>query len=157
MHFWKKSHLSVLALGRSQRHFSDKVTWWRFQSTSKEVIWPNFFNYMQVPSWKIFRKGWDGRVLLVRPSKMHHSIWKNYFCFGCRWISRKRLFFYVKIFQNNNVPKIWQHQIMSNKDIKLHWLLKKGVRLNSSPYLTWFEPFRMKKIWKKSKMWPRLS
>ena len=25
----------------------DKVTWWHFQSTSKEVIWPkNFLNYM---------------------------------------------------------------------------------------------------------------
>ena len=24
--------------------------------------------------WQFFRKGWDGRALLVQPSKMHHSI-----------------------------------------------------------------------------------
>merc|ERR1711940_254468 len=39
---------SVLALGQSLRHFLDKVTWWHFQSTSKEVIWPKkILNYMQ--------------------------------------------------------------------------------------------------------------
>ena len=35
------------ALGRSLRQFLDKVTWWHFKSTSKEVIWPKtFLNYM---------------------------------------------------------------------------------------------------------------
>ena len=29
-----------------------------------------------------FRKGWDGRALLVRPSKMHHSILKIIFVLG---------------------------------------------------------------------------
>ena len=33
----------------------------------------------KIPFWQFFRKGWDGRALLVRPSKMHHSIW--IFCF----------------------------------------------------------------------------
>ena len=28
----------------------------------------------KVSFWQFFRKGWDGRALLVRPSKMHHSI-----------------------------------------------------------------------------------
>ena len=33
--------------GWSLRHVLDKVTWWHFQSTSKEVIWPKkFLNYM---------------------------------------------------------------------------------------------------------------
>ena len=31
---------AVLAHGQSLRHFLNKVTWWHFQSTSKEVIWP---------------------------------------------------------------------------------------------------------------------
>ena len=30
-------------LGWSVRHFLDKVTWWHFQSTLKEVIWPQIF------------------------------------------------------------------------------------------------------------------
>ena len=36
-------------------------------------------------------------------------------------------------------------QIMSNDDMKLLQMLKKGFRAASSSYLTWFEPFRMKK------------
>ena len=44
MHFWKKPIYpllsTVLALGQSLIHFLDKVTWWHFHSTSKEVIWP---------------------------------------------------------------------------------------------------------------------
>ena len=35
-----------------------------------------------MPFWQFFRKGWDGRALLVRPSKMHHSIWKILFVLG---------------------------------------------------------------------------
>ena len=35
------------ALERSLRHVWDKVTWWYFQSISKEVIWSKIFlNYM---------------------------------------------------------------------------------------------------------------
>ena len=34
---------------------------------------------------------------------------------------------------------------MSNKDTKLLYMLKKDVRAASSPYLTQFEPIRMKK------------
>ena len=52
MHFLKNPIYpllsAVLALGQSLRHFLDKVSWWHFQSTSKEVIWPQkFLNYMQ--------------------------------------------------------------------------------------------------------------
>ena len=40
-------HLLFLALGWSQRHALNKVTWWHFQSTSKEVSLSQiFFNYM---------------------------------------------------------------------------------------------------------------
>ena len=63
-----------------------------------------------MPFWQFFRKGWDGRALLVRPSKIHHSIWKILFVFGAdEYLERlegkirKCLFFYVKIFSNNSV------------------------------------------------------
>ena len=53
----------------------------------------------------IFSEGWDGRALLVQPSKMHHSIWKILFVLGANEYLerlegkiRKCLFFYVKIF-----------------------------------------------------------
>ena len=36
-------------------------------------------------------------------------------------------------------------QIMSNKDMKVLQMLKKGIRAASSSYLTWFEQFKMKK------------
>jgi hypothetical protein len=56
----------------------DKVTWWHFQSTSKEVIWPqNFLNYMhglKSAILAIFQKGLDGHARLVQPSKTHDSI-----------------------------------------------------------------------------------
>ena len=39
--------------------------------------------------WQFFRKGWDGRALLLRPLKNHHSIWKILFVWGVKWISRK--------------------------------------------------------------------
>ena len=32
-----------------------------------------------MPFWQFFRKGWDGRALSVRPSKMHHRIGKILF------------------------------------------------------------------------------
>ena len=35
-----------------------------------------------MPFWHFFRKGWDGRALLVRPSKTHHSICKILFVLG---------------------------------------------------------------------------
>ena len=35
-----------------------------------------------MPTWHFFWKGWDGHALLVRPSKMHHSIWKILFVLG---------------------------------------------------------------------------
>ena len=40
-------YLLFKAHGRSLRHVLDKITWWHFQITSKEVIWPKkFLNYM---------------------------------------------------------------------------------------------------------------
>ena len=71
---------AALALGGNLRHFLDKVTWWHFQSTSKEVfIWLKFFlNYMhglKSAILAIFQKGLGlGRTLLVQSSKMNHSI-----------------------------------------------------------------------------------
>ena len=35
-----------------------------------------------MPFWQFFRKGWDGRALLVQPSKSNHSIWKILFVLG---------------------------------------------------------------------------
>ena len=35
-----------------------------------------------MPFWQFSRKGWDGRALLVRPLKMHHSISKILFVLG---------------------------------------------------------------------------
>ena len=50
-----------LWLGRSLRHFLDKVTWWHFQSTSKEVIWPkkilNYMHGLKSAILAIFQKG----------------------------------------------------------------------------------------------------
>ena len=76
-----------------------------------------------MPFWQFFRKGWDGRALLVRPSKMHHSIWKTIFVLGAdEYLERlevkirKCLFFYVKIFKNNSVS-IYQ----SRKNIQGRW------------------------------------
>ena len=70
-----------------------------------------------MPFWQFFRKGWDGRSLLVRPSKINNSIWNILFVLGANeylerleYKIRKCLFFYVKIFWNNSVrpdlPKI---------------------------------------------------
>ena len=46
MRFWNNPIYPLLS-GCSLRHALDKVTWWHFQSTSKEVNWPQFFfDYM---------------------------------------------------------------------------------------------------------------
>jgi hypothetical protein len=80
-----------------------------FKALQKKFFGPKFFwitcmDY-KVPFLPFFRKGWDGRALLVRPSKMHHSFWKNLFVLGAdEYLERlegkirKCLFFYVKIF-----------------------------------------------------------
>ena len=69
-----------------------------------------------MPFWQFFRKGWDGHALLVRPSKMHHIIWKILFVLCAdEYLERlegkirKCLFFYVKIFKDNSV--IWTKAI----------------------------------------------
>ena len=36
----------------------------------------------KVPFWQFFRRGRDGRALLVRPSRIPHRISKNLFAFG---------------------------------------------------------------------------
>jgi hypothetical protein len=55
----------------------------------------------KVPFWQF---GWDGRALLVRPSKMHHRIGKILFVLSAdEYLARLEgkikmcLFFYVKI------------------------------------------------------------
>ena len=35
-----------------------------------------------MPFWQFFREGWNGRPLLVQPSKIHHSISKILFVLG---------------------------------------------------------------------------
>jgi hypothetical protein len=35
-----------------------------------------------VPFWQFFKQGWDGRALLVRPSKIPHRISKIIFALG---------------------------------------------------------------------------
>ena len=69
-----------------------------------------------MPFWQFFRKGWDGHALLVRPSKMHHIIWKILFVLCAdEYLERlegkirKCFFFYVKIFKDNSV--IWTKAI----------------------------------------------
>ena len=69
-----------------------------------------------MPFWQFVRKGWDGHALLVRPSKMHHIIWKILFVLCAdEYLERlegkirKCLFFYVKIFKDNSV--IWTKAI----------------------------------------------
>ena len=64
-----------------------------------------------MPFWQFFRKGWDGRALLVRPSKMHHRIGKILFVLSAdEYLERLEgkirmcLFFYVKI----TVCVIWR-------------------------------------------------
>jgi hypothetical protein len=36
----------------------------------------------KVPFWQFFRQGWDGRALLVRPSRIPHTISKIIFASG---------------------------------------------------------------------------
>ena len=71
-----------------------------------------------MPFWQFFRKGWNGRALLVRPSKMHHSIWKIILVLGAdEYLERleskirKCLFFYVKIFTNNSLIMLIKYLI----------------------------------------------
>ena len=52
-----------------------------------------------------FKKAWNGRALIVQPSKKHHSIWKIIFLLGAaKYLerlehkNRKCLFFYIKLF-----------------------------------------------------------
>jgi hypothetical protein len=58
----------------------DKITWWHFQGTSKEVIWSEFFlNYMHGKKsaiWAIFQKGLEWLCPLSAALKTHHSIRK---------------------------------------------------------------------------------
>ena len=90
MHFWKNLIYpllsAVLALGRSLRHFLDKVKEWHFHCTSNEVIWPKKFQIpctdQKVPFWHFFWQGRDGRALLVRPSRIPHRISKILFALG---------------------------------------------------------------------------
>ena len=118
MHFWKNPiHpllFTVLALGRSLRHFLDKVTWWHFQSTSKQVIWPQkFLNYLhglKSAILTLFQKGLGWPCPVSGALKTQHSIWKILFVLGAdEYLERlegkirKCLFFYDKIFWNNSV------------------------------------------------------
>jgi hypothetical protein len=65
-------------LKTSLRHALGKITWWHFERTPKEVIWPKkFLNYMHGLKSDILAMGWGGWggcALLVQPTKMHHSI-----------------------------------------------------------------------------------
>ena len=76
-----------------------------------------------MPFWQFFRMGWDGHALLVRPSKMHHSIWKILFVLGAyEYLERqegkirKCLFFYVKILWNNSVTTNCHSRIEINQN-----------------------------------------
>ena len=110
MHFWKNPIYpllsAVLALGQSLRHFLDKVTWWHFQSTSKEVIWTkNFLNYvheLKSAILAIFQKGLCSASSALKNTS---SIWKILFVLGAdEYLERlegkikKCLFFCFKIF-----------------------------------------------------------
>jgi len=53
-----------------------------FNSTSNEVIWPKKISNQKVPFWQFFRQGWDGRALLVQPSRIPHRISKILFALG---------------------------------------------------------------------------
>ena len=72
---------------------------------SKKILSWNQPNNLKSAIIAIFRKGWDGRTLLVRASKTHYSIWKIIFVLGInKYVERPEgkirrcLFFYVKTF-----------------------------------------------------------
>ena len=76
----------------------------KISDLAQKNFWITCMGY-KVPFWQFFEKGWDGRALLVRPLKMHHSIWKILFVLSAdEYLERlegkirKCLFFYVKIF-----------------------------------------------------------
>ena len=59
----------------------------------------------KVPFWQFFRKGRDGRALIVQPSRIPHRISKILFALGADGFLvmlegkiRECLFFYVKMF-----------------------------------------------------------
>ena len=91
-----------------------------------------------MPFWQFFRKGWDGRALLVRPSKTHHRIWKIIFVLSAHEYLerlegkiRKYLSCFVKIFKNNSVSccfllvVLWRKGMQSFKcwPLSFTWML----------------------------------
>ena len=58
------------------KHFLDKVKQWHLNSTSNEDIWPkknsNSVHGSKNVILAIFRKGRDGRALIMRPSRIPH-------------------------------------------------------------------------------------
>ena len=72
--------------GWSLRYFLEKVKEWHFNSTLNEVIWPKKFQIpctdQKMPFGQFLRQGRDGRVLLVRPSRIPHRISKILFALG---------------------------------------------------------------------------
>ena len=85
-HFEMIQFVHLYPLGQSLRHILDKVTYWHFQSTSKEVIWPKeFLNYMhglKSAILAIFQKGlgWPCPVSAAHKNASQHL--KNSFSFG---------------------------------------------------------------------------
>ena len=76
--------------------------------------------------WQFFRKGWDGRALLVQPSKTHHSIWKIIFVLGAdEYLERLEgkirgcLFFYVK----NSKITVWNELRMNSNNHRVNLCL----------------------------------
>ena len=61
-----------------------------------------------MPFWQYFRKGWNGRALLVRPSKSNHSNCKKSFCFRCRWIYKILESAYSFILKYSKII-VWEH------------------------------------------------
>ena len=90
--------------------FEIKLLCGTFKALQKKQFGPKFF---ELHAWvkkcqfgNFSERAGDGRALLVRPSKMHHSIWKILFVLGAdKYLERlegkirKCLFFYVKISQ----------------------------------------------------------
>jgi hypothetical protein len=72
--------------GQSLRHFLDKVKNGTLTAPQMKSFGPKKIQItctdQKVPFWQFFRQGWDGRALLVRPSRIPHRISKVLFVLG---------------------------------------------------------------------------
>ena len=86
-----------------------------------------------MPFWQFFRKGWDGRALLVQPSKSNRRNWKFLFVLGsCEYLERLEgkirdgIFFCVLI---NQIITVWPCFSILLKICLRNHLSKKDIQM----------------------------